>query len=242
MIEKKRLPGKYLRLVKDDGNEFYLPLERCSEIAYLRAGGYVVAEEGRVLLKVAEAIEKADRRRSWSEELRRRYLSEMFADFSRDSGDVHLLCPYCLGRVSCEEPGEQSEMLCGWYDRAMSDCDGTASYRIDRANLMLGSGEVELYTCNVRGGHLDLAARDIDFFREETGKRAELLRMAAMGGIVSEMDMLFALLFPLRVSVTRTDAAFKEYLFGLSEGAGIDWFSTISLGELTSLLEKSATM
>jgi len=81
-------------------------------------------------------------------------------------GCVSVICPYCLGRINQNWEGHQGNVLCGRYDLVIPECDGNASYTIDRANLVMGAPEVEVYSCPIKETQLDLAIYEFSYLIE----------------------------------------------------------------------------
>lgn len=239
MGEEKGKPfGKYVPISRKGQVRFYLPLEKCTDV--LRASGYDVAEESRGLIKIVGLIKEAESRRAGSEQKKLEFVTRSLKDFSQEVGSIDVVCPYCLGRINRNWPSQEGEVLCGWYDQVSNKCDGKASYTIDRANLVLGIPDVERYTCPAKGAQLDLAVYNFEYLKEEVERRSRAIRGLSMWGKAPDYDVELAKVFPLRVSLERTRRSFKEFILDLMEKDAISWLNTLSLEELSSLLERSA--
>lgn len=228
--------GKYVPITKGGQVRFYLPLERCAETDSLSASGYEVAEECQDLITTVKLIREAESRRAVSDQRKRAFIAAAFADFSREVGSVELLCPYCLGQIEQNCPAYGGKVICGWYDE-LSNCNGSASYTIDRANFVLGMPDVERYSCPAHGTVLQLTVYDLHFLREEIDHRIRIIREAQ----ASTCDIELARIFPLRVSLERTRRSFRELVWEFMQKDAISWLNTLSLEDLTSLLERATT-
>jgi hypothetical protein len=231
--------GRYVPISSSGEVKLYLPLEKCAQLQQLRDCGYEVAGESRGLVKLVELINEAAARRAESEEKKHRYIAESLADFSRQAQSINVVCPYCLGTINSNWPSQVGEVLCGWYDEATRKCDGDASYFIDRAHLVLGLPEVEVYTCHRKGTSLDLSVYDLARLREEIERRSETIGAEARGRGTPAHDAELARILPLRICLHRTRESFKELVCRLMEKDAIVWVNTLSLEELESLLDRA---
>jgi hypothetical protein len=231
--------GRYVPISSSGEVKLYLPLEKCAHLEQLQDCGYEVASESRGLVKLVELINEAAARRAESDEKKHRYIAESLADFSREAQSIDVVCPYCLGWISSSWPSQEGEVLCGWYDEATRKCDGDASYSIDRAHLVLGLPEVEVYTCHSKGTRLDLSVYDLAHLREEIGRRSETISREARQPGTPAHDAELARILPLRISLYRTRESFKQLICRLMEKDAIVWVNTLSLEELESLLDRA---
>lgn len=228
--------GKYVPVTRAGQVRFYLPLEECADPDALSATGYEVAEESRNIVRIAGLIREAESRRAVSDQRKREFVTATLADFSHEAGSIELLCPHCLGRINHNCLAHEGKVICGWYDE-ISNCDGSASYSIDRANLVLGMPDVERYICRARETQLQLAVYDLHYLREEIDRRTIIIQADQ----ASTCDVELAKIFPLRLSLERTRRSFKELVWELMQKDAISWLNTLSLKELGSLLERAAT-
>ncbi|RLC93143.1 MAG: hypothetical protein DRI39_06690 [Chloroflexi bacterium] len=233
--------GKYVPISSGGQVKLYLPLESCTDADELRTGGYDVSGEARDLMKLVALIKQAEAARAESEQRKRLFVLESLRDFSQAAGSIKVVCPYCLGRINQNCPSQEGEVLCGWHDQIGARCDGNALYTIDRANLVLGIPDVEKYTCLAKGSQLDLAIYDLDYLKEEIARRSMAIRGLGAHGEVPISDKELAMIFPLRISIQRTRQTFKESVFDLLKKDAIEWLNTLSLEELATLLERSAS-
>lgn len=228
--------GKYVPVTKGGQVRFYLPLERCADIDAFSASGYEIAEGCQDLIRITRLIREAESRRAVSDQRKREFVTAALADFSQEVGSIELLCPYCLGQIDQNCPAHEGKVICGWYDE-ISNCDGSASYSVDRANFVLGMPDVERYTCSARGTQLQLTVYDLHYLREEIDRRTRIIQ----GDQTSTCDTELARIFPLRLSLERTRRSFKELVRELMQKDAISWLNTLSLGDLGSLLERATT-
>jgi len=237
-VNKRQRPhGKYVPILADGHVRLYLPVERYDEIDSMRSGGYELDDQSQDLLKIVRRIKEAEKQRKESEQIKREFINKTVSDFSREIGSIDIICPYCLGRINHNWPRDQGAILCGWYDLATGECNGNASFSIDRANLMLGVPEVERYICPVKKANLALAIYDFRYLKEEIEWRVKEIRKSTLSE-TSFCDAELAKIFPFRVSVRRTSRVFKELLCSLIKKDAIDWVNSLALGDLASLLEK----
>lgn len=243
MNEEKQKPyGKYVPVLRDGRVKLYLPLERHGEIDIMKARGYQVDEETQSLILRVRRIEAAEERRAELEEKKRRFVEESLRDFSREVGCIEVLCPYCLGKINQNWGRHQGDVLCGWYDWVTHECNGKASYTIDRANLILGIPEVEKYTCPVKGTQLDLAIYELKYLKDEVIRRRRTIQSFRRGETSASCEAELSEVFPIRISVGRTSKGFKEFICSLMGKDAIDWLNTLTLEDLASLLEADQTL
>ncbi len=237
MSRQQRIHGKYVPILANGQVKLYLPLERFSEIESMEAIGYQVDDRLQQLVATVRIIKDAEVRREVSEQKKRKFIEESLGDFSAEVGCVNVICPYCLGKINQNWEGHHGAVLCGRYDLLIPECDGNASYTIDRANLVMGAPEVEVYSCPVKGSQLDLAIYEFSYLTEEVKWRSRQIHRSIMGEMSYDIDL--SKVFPLRISIRRTSENFKEFVYSLMEKDAIDWLNTLALDELTSLLEKA---
>jgi len=216
--------------------KLYLPLERYSEIEGMKANGYEVDDKLQQLIATVRIIKEAEGRRRKSEQKKREFIEESLGDFFKEVGSIKVICPYCLGMINQNWEGHQGDVLCGRYDLVISECDGNASYTIDRANLVMGIPEVERYSCPVKGTQLDLAIYEFKYLKEEVKWRSREIHRSIMGE--TSCDGELSKVFPIRISVRRISKNFKDLVYTLMEKDAIDWLNTLTLDDLASLLEK----
>jgi len=234
--EQGRLHGKYVPILADGQVKLYLPLERYCEIEGMKASGYNVDDKLQHLVATVRIIKDTEERREESEQRKRKFIEESLGDFSREVGSISIICPYCLGKINHKCEGHQGDILCGRYDLVTPECDGKASYTIDRANLVMGIPEVERYSCPVKGAQLDLAIYELKYLKEEMEWRSREIHRSIMGE--TSCDGELSKVFPIRISVRRTSRNFKEFVYSLMEKDAVDWLNTLILDDLTSLLER----
>jgi hypothetical protein len=236
MNKRQGLYGKYVPILADGRVRLYLPLEKCNEINRMRADGYELDDESQHLLSIVQLIKDAEGRRRNSEQSKQDFVKENLSDFSREVGSIDVVCPYCLGSINHNWPCEGA-VLCGWYDLVTRDCDGNASLCIDRANLVLGIPEVEKYTCPVKKTQLDLTIYEFEYLKDEVEWRVKEIHRS-MGNGISSCEAKLSKVFPIRISVRRTNRDFRDFVCSLMEKDAIDWVNTLALGDLAGLLER----
>lgn len=237
MSEQQKLHGKYVPILADGQVKLYLPLERFSEIEGMKASGYEVDDRLQQLVALVRIIKDAEARREESEQKKRKFIEESLGDFSTEVGCISVICPYCLGIINQNWECHQGNVLCGRYDLVSLECDGNAPYTIDRANLVMSIPEVEVYSCPIKGTQLDLAIYEFSYLKEEVKWRSREIHRSIVGETSSDGEL--SKVFPLRISIRRTSKNFKEFVYSLMEKDAIDWLNTLTLDELTSLLEKA---
>jgi hypothetical protein len=102
-------------------------------------------------------------------------------------------------------------MPCGWYDLVTSDCNGNAPFTIDRTNFVLGTPEVEKYTCPVKKTQLDLAIYHFRYLKDEMKWRAREIRKS-LHHKRNSCDAELSKVFPIRISVRRSNRDFRDFV------------------------------
>lgn len=153
---------------------------------------------------------------------------------------VKVTCPYAIGIVNGESPDLEEQTLCGFYDDT-KDCKALAKYfgveKPVNAFTIGGSGEV--YRCTVSGEYFEFGGL-VEAFTEikEIGERQKILReMKAMSkSMPREVELLKRL--SLNISFEKLNPKFKGLVIGLMEKNAVDWYNTLSVGDLKSIYDK----
>ncbi|MDI6806721.1 MAG: hypothetical protein QMD14_02810, partial [Candidatus Aenigmarchaeota archaeon] len=125
---------------------------------------------------------------------------------------------------------EYKGILCCLYDMITEECDGNVSYSVDAKNLLFRLPIEEEYKCELKGRKLELIYNS-PYIKEEIENRKRFIQANI------SIDSTISKIFPLMISVKRTNQHFKELVHELMQKDAIDWLNTLSFQELERLLE-----
>lgn len=155
---------------------------------------------------------------------------------------VKVICPYAMGKVNENDPELEGQTLCSHYND-MKGCGTLAKYfgveKPSGAVFVIGGGKGEVYRCTVSGEYLEFGGlRDAFMEIQETRERQKILReMKTMSRSPPREAGLLKRL-SLNTSFEKLDSKFKGLVIGLMEKNAVDWYNTISVGDLKSIYDK----
>lgn len=151
-----------------------------------------------------------------------------------------VVCPYNVGIANQNEPELQGIVLCAFYQEQRQNCNnGLAKYLGKDEGIMMvrfPMPRIEVFECSDTMERLRINTADYCRPLIEEVKRKEIIKNYREGDKSVEPDVKLAKRLPLEIPLREMSNKFKELLYRLMKKNAIDWYNTLDVRDLKSIL------